>query len=53
MPVALYSQKDSWYSILLEAEEDHRAIVRLEGLGEMKNPMSSSEIKPTIIQPVA
>jgi hypothetical protein len=28
--------KDSWYSFLLEAEFDPRAIVRLEGLGQFK-----------------
>jgi hypothetical protein len=33
-PAALYSQEDSWYSFLLEAESTPRAIVRLEGLGE-------------------
>jgi hypothetical protein len=35
-PATLYTQEDSWYSFLLEAEFDHRAIVRLEGLGQLK-----------------
>jgi hypothetical protein len=52
MMFALYSQEDSWNSILLEVEADPRAM-RLEGLGEMKNTMSSSEIKPTTFQLVA
>jgi hypothetical protein len=45
-PAALYPQEDSWYSFLLEAESTPEAIVRLEGLGQLKNPMTSSEIEP-------
>jgi hypothetical protein len=32
----LYSQEDSWYSFLLEAEPTPRAIVRLENFGKLK-----------------
>jgi hypothetical protein len=31
-----YPQEDSWYSFLLEAESTPVAIVRLEGLSELK-----------------
>jgi hypothetical protein len=31
------SQEGPWYSFLLEAESTPRAIVRLEGLGQLKN----------------
>jgi hypothetical protein len=31
-------QEDFWYSFLLEAESAPRAIVRLGGLGKLKNP---------------
>jgi hypothetical protein len=37
---ALYPQEDSWYSFLLKADMDSMAIVRLEGLGQLKNPMT-------------
>jgi hypothetical protein len=33
-------QEDSWYSFLLEAESDPRAIMRLEGLGQLKKSTS-------------
>jgi hypothetical protein len=39
-------QEDSWYSFPLEAESTPMAIVRLEGLGELKNPMISSKFEP-------
>jgi hypothetical protein len=42
-------QEDSWYSFLLEI--DPKAIVRLEGLGQLKNPVNSSE--PATFQLVA
>jgi hypothetical protein len=42
-PSALYRQKDSWYSFLLDWV-DPRAIVRLEGIGQSKNIMTSSGI---------
>jgi hypothetical protein len=35
-----------WYSFLLEAESISGAIVRLEGLGQLKNLMFSSGIEP-------
>jgi hypothetical protein len=38
---ALTSQKNSWYSFLLEAE----SIPRLEGLGKFKGPMTTSGIE--------
>jgi hypothetical protein len=38
-------QEDSWYSILLVAQVDPRAIVGLERLGQLKNPMTSSGIE--------
>jgi hypothetical protein len=44
---ALYLQENSWYSFLLEAELiEPRAIVWLEGIGQSKNPMTSSGIEP-------
>jgi hypothetical protein len=51
-PAALYPHEDSWYSFLLEAI-DPRAIVRLEGIGQLKNPMTSSEIEPATFRLVA
>jgi hypothetical protein len=42
-------QEDSWYSFLL----DPRAIVRLEELGQLKNPTTSFGIEPTTLQLVA
>jgi hypothetical protein len=42
-PTALYPQEDSWYSFV-RCWVDPRAIVRLEGLGQLKNPMTSSGI---------
>jgi hypothetical protein len=38
---------------MLEAEPDPRAIVRLEGLGQLNNPMTSSEMEPAISRLVA
>jgi hypothetical protein len=37
---AFYSQEDSWYSYLLRGTVNPRAIVRLEGLGLLKNPVT-------------
>jgi hypothetical protein len=37
-------QEDSWCSFLLEAV-DHKAIVWLEGLGQLTNPMTSLGIE--------
>jgi hypothetical protein len=39
--IALYLEEDSWYSFLLQAESTPGPIVRLEGLGQLKNPMTS------------
>jgi hypothetical protein len=38
-------QEDSSYSFLLEAESTPEAIVRLEGIGQLKNSMTSSGIE--------
>jgi hypothetical protein len=46
-------QEDSWYSFLLRDRVDPWAIVRLEGLGQLKNPMTSSGIKPATFRLVA
>jgi hypothetical protein len=42
---ALYPQENSWYSFLL-VPVDPRAIVRQDGLGRLKNPMTSLGIEP-------
>jgi hypothetical protein len=52
MLASLYPQEGSWYSFLLEAESTPRAIMRLEGLGELKNPMTSG-IETVIFRLVA
>jgi hypothetical protein len=53
-PAALYPPEDSWYSFLLEAESiDPRAMVRLEGLGELKIPVISSGIEPAAFRLLA
>jgi hypothetical protein len=52
-PAFLYPQEDSWYSFLLRGWVDPRAIVRLEGLGQLKNAMTSSGIEPAIFRLVA
>jgi hypothetical protein len=49
-PAALYSQEDSWYSFLLEAESTPG---RLEGLDQLKNPVTSSGIKSATFRLVA
>jgi hypothetical protein len=53
VPAAFYPQEDSWYSFLLEAESTPRAIVRLEGLSQLKNLMTSSGIEPATFRLVA
>jgi hypothetical protein len=42
----IFSQEDSKYSFLLRDWVDPRAIVRLEGLGELRNPMTHREWNP-------
>jgi hypothetical protein len=50
----LYPQEDSWHSFLLEAESTPGPyIVQLEGLGQLKNPMTSSGIEPATFRLVA
>jgi hypothetical protein len=39
--------------ISVKAESNHRAVVQLEGLGQLKNPMTSSGIEPVTFQLVA
>jgi hypothetical protein len=39
---SLPAQEDFWYSFLLRDWVDPRVIVQLEGLGQLKNPMTSS-----------
>jgi hypothetical protein len=52
-PAALYPQEDSWYSFLLQAESTPaRAIVRLEGLGQLKKSTSSG-LEPATFRLVA
>jgi hypothetical protein len=46
-------QEDSWYTFLLEAESTPRAIVRLEGLGQLKTQMTSSGIESATLRLVA
>jgi hypothetical protein len=46
-----YPQEDSWYSFV-RGRVDPRAIVRLEGLGQLKNPMTLG-IEPETFQLVA
>jgi hypothetical protein len=41
----LYPHEDSWYSFLLRGWADPRDILRLEGLGQLKNPVTSSGIE--------
>jgi hypothetical protein len=45
-------QEDFWYSFLLETESKTRDIVRLEGLGQLKNPMTSG-LEPATFRLVA
>jgi hypothetical protein len=46
-------QEDSWYSFPLEAESTPGPIVRLKGLGQLKNPKTSSGIEPATFRFVA
>jgi hypothetical protein len=49
-PGALYPKEDSWYSFLLETELTSGACLRLEGLGQLKNPVTSSGIELAIFR---
>jgi hypothetical protein len=51
-PAALYLQEDFWYSFLLEAGSTLGPTMRLEGLGQLKNPMTSSGIEPATFRVV-
>jgi hypothetical protein len=51
-PAALYPQEDSRY-ISVRGCVDPRAIVRLEGFGRLKNPMTSSGLKHATFRLVA
>jgi hypothetical protein len=51
-PATLYPQEDSWYSFLLRGWVDHWAIVRLEGLGQLKKSTSSG-LEPATFRLVA
>jgi hypothetical protein len=42
MPAAFYLQEDFWYSFLFDVESTSGVIVQLEGLGQLKNPVTSS-----------
>jgi hypothetical protein len=46
-------QEDSCFLFLLEANSNPKAIVRLGGLGQLKNPMTSSGFEPVTSQLVA
>jgi hypothetical protein len=46
-------QEYFWYSFLLEAESTPGAIVRLEGLGQFKNPVTSLGFEPANFRLVA
>jgi hypothetical protein len=46
---ALYPQGRFLVLISIRGCVDPRAIVRLEGLGKLKNPMTSSGIKPGLV----
>jgi hypothetical protein len=47
------AQEDSWYSFLFEVELTPRALVQLEGLSQLKNPVISLGIEPATFQLVA
>jgi hypothetical protein len=52
-PAALYPPGRFLVLISVRCSVDPRAIVRLEGLGQLKNPIASSGIEPTTFRLVA
>jgi hypothetical protein len=50
---ALYPREISWYSFLFKAELTLGVIVQLEGLGQLKNPVTSLGIEPMTFHLVA
>jgi hypothetical protein len=52
-PAALYPQEDSLVLISVRGRVDARVIVRLKGLGQLKNPMTLSGIEPATFRLVA
>jgi hypothetical protein len=46
MPTTLYPQEKFLVLISIRGRVKPRAIVQLEGLGQLKNPVTSSAIKP-------
>jgi hypothetical protein len=49
---AFYPEENSWYSLQVEAESTP-GLVWLEGLGDMKNPVTRLGIEPVTFQFVA
>jgi hypothetical protein len=49
----LYPEKDLLVIILVRSWENPRVMVRLEGLGKLKQSLTSSELKPTTLRLVA
>jgi hypothetical protein len=53
MPVALYAPGRFLILISVRGWVDVRAIVQLEGLGQLKNPMTSSGFEPVTFRLLA
>jgi hypothetical protein len=51
-PASIYPQEDSWYTFLYEAELFPK-LSYLGGVGQMKNPMTSSGTEPATFRLVA
>jgi hypothetical protein len=51
----LYPHEGSWFLVLISVRGlvDPRAIVQLEGVGQLKNPITSLGIKPVTLWLVA